>query len=455
VSERDDEFKYCGRTMSIFTKIWKKFLHVLAIVPILATASIFSVAVPSYLFSLIFTRDTTLYILEIIICLLLTGFYFKFLTKCNYSKFSFFPYFLISILTLIIFFISKYKLVIIFQFALILTYAIVYINRFQRFRCFLSKSIEVLAFMNIYDGIFSGIFIYFLYHLDLVNSVLNDLMKSYKINGNQMSDWISILLILIVPVILAIIKALVSIKIFKQKNDICVPKGRTLWNAYASMILSSFVWYIIYLYYFFSRTIDFHSDLIVDIVVLNSYMALYLICWRIVYNQIWHGIKEVKDVIASWVTGIVCLLLLALFNQVESELINALTWFLPILIPSLIGEINSQFDPKKYKKKPIRTDKMDRHLYKIQLYSFLTLLMLSIIPKLIEIITGLKIKVELANLLNFPDNWMSGFYASTIIVLFCFILSLIFGSGMIWLLKYFYLEPSKSYYKFEKNKRKF
>lgn len=441
--------------MSIFTKIWKKFLHVLAIVPILATASIFSVAVPSFLFSLIFTRDTTLYILEIIICLLLTGFYFKFLTKCNYSKFSFFSYFLISILTSIIFFVSKYKLVIIFQFALILTHAIIYINRFHRFRSFLSKSIEVLAFMNIYDGIFSGIFIYFLYHLNLVNSTLNDLMKSYKINENQMSDWISILLILIVPVILAIIKALVSIKIFKQRNNIFVPKGKTLWNAYASMILSSFVWYIIYLYYFFSRTIDFHADLIVDIVVLNSYMALYLICWRIVYKQIGHGIKEVKDVIASWVIGIICLLLLALFNQVESELINALTWFLPILIPSLIGEINSQFDPKKYKKKPIRTDKMDRHLYKIQLYSFLTLLILSIIPKLIEIITGLKIKVELANLLNLPDNWMSGFYASTIIVLFCFILSLIFGSGMIWLLKYFYLEPSKSYYKFEKNKRKF
>ena len=448
-------FKCYGRTMSILTKIWKIFLHILAIVPILATASIFSVAVPPFLFSSIFTKDTTLYILEIIICLLLTGFYFKFLTKCNYSKFSFFSYFLISILTLIIFFISKYKLVIIFQFALILTYAIIYINRFHRFRSFLSKSIEVLAFMNIYDGIFSGIFIYFLYHLDLVNSTLNDLMKSCKINENQMSDWISILLILIVPVILAIIKALVSIKIFKQKNSIFVPKGRTLWNAYASMILSSFVWYIIYLYYFFSRTINFHADLIVDIVVLNSYMALYLICWRIVYNQIGHGIKEVKDVIASWVTGIICLLLLALFNQVESELINALTWFLPILIPSLIGEINSQFDLKKYKKKPIRTDKMDRHLYKIQLYSFLTLLMLSIIPKLIEIITGLKIKVELANLLNLPDNWMSGFYASTIIVLFCFILSLIFGSGMIWLLKYFYLEPSKSYYKFEKNKRKF
>lgn len=87
--------------------------------------------------------------------------------------------------------------------------------------------------MNIYDGIFSGIFIYFLYHLNLVNSTLNDLMKSYKINENQMSDWISILLILIVPVILAIIKALVSIKIFKQRNNIFVPKGKTLWNAYA------------------------------------------------------------------------------------------------------------------------------------------------------------------------------------------------------------------------------
>lgn len=148
------------------------------------------------------------------------------------------------------------------------------------------------------------------------------------------------------------------------------------------------------------------------------------------------------------------ILLLTVFNQVENELINALSWFLPILIPNLIGEINSQFDTNKYKKKPKRTDKMDRHLYRIQIYSFLTLLMLSIIPKLVEIIWGLKIKVELTKIINLSADWTSEFLASTIIVFLCFILSLIIGRGMIWLLKYFYLDPSKRYYKFEKNKRR-
>ena len=152
--------------------------------------------------------------------------------------------------------------------------------------------------------------------------------------------------------------------------------------------------------------------------------------------------------VASWLTGTICILVLATFNQVENELISALTWFLPILIPSLIGKIDSQFDTKRYKKKPIRTEKMDRHLYRIQLYGFLTLLMLSIIPKLIEIISGLSIKLELAKFINPSADWMAEFLASTLIILFCFMLSLVVGGVIIWLLKYFYLDKYNRYYEF-------
>ena len=439
-------FKTGSRLMSIFVQVWKILLNALAYFPILSLVSVLGIALPAFLLSLFFSEITLRYILEIIICLLLIGFYLKLLSKRSISKISLSIYWFISISTLILFFLTDFKFVIIFQFALILIYAFKYINRFNKFRDFLTKSTKALAFINVFDGIICGTLIYFLYNPNLVEST---------VSKKQINNWIAILLLLILPLILSVIKTVVSIKIFKKTNKVDISKGKTFWNVYATMIISSFFWLLSYLYYFFSRALKFHFDLLSDVFVLLFFIALYLFFWLQIYNMIGYGAKDIKEVIASWLIGTICILLLAVFNQVENELINALSWFLPILIPNLIGEINSQFDINKYKKKPIRTDKMDRHLYRIQIYGFLTLLMLSIIPKLIEIIWGLKIKVELAKLINSSSDWMSEFLASTIIIFFCFILSLIIGGGLIWLLKYFYLDPSKRYYKFEKNKRRF
>ena len=359
------------------------------------------------------------------------------------------------IISLIIFCLTDFKLVIILQFALILIYVFNYKNRFNKFRVFLTKSTKSLAFMNAWDGIFCGILTYILYNLNLVESTLINLSQyfstNYGISKNHINNWIIIVILLILPFVLSVIKTIISIKIFKKVNKIDISKGKTLWNVYAMMLINSFLWYYIYIYYFISKAIDFHSDLITDIFIFNSFIALYLIFWWIIHNLIRHGAKDTKEVIASWLTGTICILLLAIFNQVENELINALTWFLPILIPSLIGEINSQFDTKKHKKKPIRTEKMDRHLYRTQLYGFLTLLMLSIIPKLTEIIWGFKIKTKLAEFINPAVDWMSELFASTIIILICFILSLVIGKIIIWLLQYFYLNTYNGYYVYRDN----
>ena len=430
--------------MSIFVQVWKICLNALAFFPILSLVSILGLTLPAFLLSLFFSRDIAFSILEIITFLFLICFYLKLFSKRRNSEIAILTYWCISISTLIIFFLIDLKLVIIFQFALILIYALKYINRFNKFRDFLTKSTKALAFINVFDGIICGTLIYFLHNPNLVEST---------VSKKQINNWIAILLLLILPLILSVIKTVVSIKIFKKTNKVDISKGKTFWNVYATMIISSFFWLLSYLYYFFSRTLKFHFDLLSDVFVLLFFIALYSFFWLQIYNMIGYGARDVKEVIASWLIGTICILLLAVFNQVENELINALSWFLPILIPNLIGEINSQFDINKYKKKPIRTDKMDRHLYRVQIYCFLTLLMLSIIPKLIEIIWGLKIKVELAKLINSSSDWMSEFLASTIIIFFCFILSLIIGGGLIWLLKYFYLDPSKRYYKFEKNKR--
>lgn len=444
-------YKVKDRLRIFFVIIWKILMNILAYFPILFFASVLGIEIPVASLGLFLSKDTVLLILEISIFLFLIGLYSKCFSKNNLSKIVFFAYWIISVVSLILFLFTNLKFLIGFQFAFALICVFHYTTWLKKIKEFLTESTEVLAFMNMWDTISCGILIFILYHLDQVESILNRFMKLHKISGDQMSNWISLLLIIILPFICSFIKTIVSIKIFKNVNKIYIPKGRTLWNVYATMFIASFFWFLIYLYYFLSRVLRFKPNLILDIFMFFFFIAPYLICWWVFYNRIKYGAKDIKEVKASWLTGTICILVLAIFNQIENELINALTWFLPILIPSLIGEINSQFDTKKIKKKPIRTEKMNRHLYKIQLYSFLTLLMLSIIPKLADIIWSLNIKMELAKLINSSVDWMAELLASTIIILFCFILSLVIGGIIIWLLKYFYLNEENKFYEFRNN----
>ena len=448
-------FKPNNRLWGIFLKIRRILLRTFAYLPMISIASALGLSLSFFLLSLIFRKSTALSILEIIIFLFSLSFSFKSLAKKFLSKKYVISYWIISLLSLILFFINDFRFLIFFQFTSLLIYVFNYTSQLNKLKDFLSKSMESLAFINTFDGIFCGMLIYFLYNKNLVESTLIKLYEyfsnNYSIHENQLDYWFSIVIVLIIPFVLSVIKTVGSIKIFQKVNKIDIVKGKTLWNVYATMLIISFLWYYIYIYYFVSNVIDFHSDLITDIFMFSSLIALYLICWWMIYNLIRHGAKDTKEVIASWLIGSICILLLAVFNQVENELINALTWFLPILIPSLIGEINSQFDTKKYKKKPIRTEKMDRHLYRTQLYGFLTLLMLSIIPKLTEIIWGLKIKKKLVEFITPAADWMSELFASTIIIFICFILSLVIGKIIIWLLQYFYLNTYNGYYVYRDN----
>lgn len=452
-------FKPNNRVRSIFLKIRGILFRTFAYLPMISIVSALGISLPLFLLSLIVSKSIALSTLEIIIFLFSIIFSFKLLSKKFLSKEYVFSYWIISLVSLILFFINDFRFLIFFQFALLLIYVFNYKNHLNKLKDFFSKSMESLAFINTFDGIFCGMLMFFIYNrnliLDFISKLFPCFSKYYDIHKNQINNWLIIIIILILPFLLSVIKTVKSIKIFKTMNKVYVPKKKTLWNVYAWMIITSYFWYLIYLSYFFSRALNFHNDLFLDALSFLFFITLYLFFWWQIYTLIGYGPKHNKEVIASWLTGTICILLLAVFNQVENELINALSWFLPILIPSLIGEINSQFDINQYKTKPIRTDKMDRHLYRIQIYGFLTLLMLSIIPKLIEIIFGLKIKVELAKLINSSPDWMSEFLASTIIIFFCFILSLIIGGGLIWLLKYFYLDPSRRYYKFEKIKGDF
>ena len=429
----------------------KKFnlcIKLIAILPILSVVSLLLVAACFFLISLI-SSESQLNIVEILLIIIFSIYGVRLCFLLRNTKIKIISYFLISLTTTLIFYITPYKPILLLQLVPVLYLVLNEEPIAIGLKRVIKKSNCTLFFFNIIDVCYI-LFLFFLQHEEeLVFNIFNDLLKKINIDTN-INNVFAFLLGFLIFLLFPLFRSVVAIIIYKQSNNIMLDKSKTLWNKY-------FLYYLISLIIFsISFTLitnynDYDTTLLYSFFIFLIHSLFNSISWILYIEHTDLNNDNKKEVIASWLTATMSILLLTVFNQVGNELINALSWFLPILIPNLIGEINSQFDTNKYKKKPIRTDKMDRHLYRIQIYGFLTLLMLSIIPKLIEIIWGLKIKVELAKLINSSSDWMSEFLASTIIIFFCFILSLIIGGGLIWLLKYFYLDPSKRYYKFKKN----
>lgn len=435
----------------IMHHILRVIVYFIAVVPILFTLSMLEFVIPAYLLSLIFPDNIMMIIMELLTILVLVVYYVFYKEKID--KRSKIIYYICLIPIPILYFIFDYRFVIFFQLMLLSLYVLKYMPYLSKIKERIARSIRILVFMNIYDGIICGCLLYFLYHLDLVESKLKTLYEFLTINWGMSEHKSDIMIygivLFILPLMISIVRTKLAITIFKKRNGIVVPKDKTLWNAYVSMIATSFLWYWGYLLYSLNRITNFKYNLLVDIVFYIIFISLYILFWFQNDSRILNKGDNRKGVVASWSSIILGLVLLAIFNQVESEVINVLTWFLPILIPSLIGEVNSQYNKRNYPNKPRKTEKMEKHLYSLQLYSFLTLVLISLFPGLIGAIWKLDLKMELVRIINTSNDWLSGFYASFIIVGSCFLIALIIGNRLIWLLTYFYLTPSRGYFEYD------
>ena len=165
-------FKPNNRLWGIFLKIRRILLRTFAYLPMISIASALGLSLSFFLLSLIFRKSTALSILEIIIFLFSLSFSFKLLAKKFLYKEYVVSYWIISLLSLILFFINDFRFLIFFQFTSLLIYVFNYTSQLNKLKDFLSKSMESLAFINTFDGIFCGMLIYCLYNKNLVESTL-------------------------------------------------------------------------------------------------------------------------------------------------------------------------------------------------------------------------------------------------------------------------------------------
>ena len=124
------------------------------------------------------------------------------------------------------------------------------------------------------------------------------------------------------------------------------------------------------------------------------------------------------------------------------EFIGILTWFLPILIPNIIGDINKYSNPEKK-----QTNKMKKHLYYLTLVSFNLLFIYNILS-----ILSSKYKIKENLIYEFSKQFdikltiIGNLLTTLILLVISIIIALPTSKLTIKYLKKYYLSSSNDYF---------
>lgn len=188
-------------------------------------------------------------------------------------------------------------------------------------------------------------------------------------------------------------------------------------------------------------------------------MPFTVYLWAFVSEDIDRGGEDKEVVKSNWLLWGLLLTFLVLLDQIESDLISILTWFLPMLLPVFIGEINNII-PRGYSKSP--TPAMKKHLYWLQIMSFNTLFVFNIVSSISTKQLVKDNQIEQVN--TFKDFLVSSIgkvsligkessskftlriLVSAIILLISMVIAYGLSRLMVYLIRRFYIETSNRYF---------
>ncbi|CYV37354.1 hypothetical protein [Streptococcus suis] len=442
---------------STIKKLFIYILNILALVPVISLVSlllsgtlIFPVTIIPPSISLILPQ----WIVEIIlgISLILYG---RRLNKLINERLYKRIYWAGLVITILIFLLWKYRFVILLQSGMLIIYCVLFENRLQNVKEFFQKSRDFFAFLNFFDTCFIASL--FLVHQQekQINEKLSDLSRFLGEIGISSSSQEAIIVTTLIVILLLIIPILrvQIIRIYIKQNNISINSNKTLFSAFFMMFLTS----VLQIAFYFAVYLTLTETSILIILFL---MFLSVLLWYPFYTFINNGGETKENEIRRWLLSIFLIIFLALLDQIESDLIGILTWFVPVLIPTFIGEINSQKPLREGERVPEPTLKMKTHLYRLQMVSFNTLVILNILSslstvkmiknsKIIEVNAYKNIVVKAISSFNSEasSDFFPRFMFSFIMVVVSVFISMIISKGIIWLLKKYYLDPSKGYFK--------
>lgn len=374
----------------------------------------------------------------------------------------YYMFFYIALVSVICLVYIRFKPIILICFVPFIVYNILFEQKLANLKEFLNESLMACYSSNFFDFMF----LLTLYILKNYTCFIRNILSYFYnflfslINIEEVFyNYIISSFLFIFLLATAFFRSKVVINYYRKQHSLSDEESKVFWNSSLLSFLCSIFMIYLSIGMFLSiseKGLYFFINIWIIYSILTS---INLVLWNIIFQKINQGGEDKQTVQMQWLLIILSVFALILLDQIESDLISILTWFLPILLPVFIGEINTQTSHVENKLRP--TFHMKKHLYWLQVMCFNTLAVLNIISSLftVKILENNKIieenilKTKIVELFEkMPSyqegpRWLSNLFASTVIILISLLIAFFLSKITIWLLKTFYLNKNKGYFK--------
>ncbi len=437
----------------------KKILsYIIALVPILLLISLLLLVPIVFLISLVpnnYLPVSPIWIIEGLIGILILGYGIR-LKKIQINskaKKVYWTLFILLIITTGILFICFKNLFIIFVFCqlfLPIIYILWFENKFEGVKKYIQKSRNTFCVFNLFDSSFIGLYFLLKFIVQTWEKNIESFLDKLNVPQDVIEPIVTVLLLIILFILIPFFRGYLAVRKYKKQNNILTPSGKIFWNLNLKAFLSSILSICLYSSTLLqSDTYKFITKLVVCLIL----MSFTVFLWAYVLEYIDRGGEDKEVVKSNWLLFGLLSIFLILLDQIESDLIGILTWFLPMLLPVFIGGVNNII-PGGHSKTP--TPAMKKHLYWLQIMSFNTLFVFNIVSSIStkQLIKDNQIeqvntfKVFLISLINkeSSSNFTLGILVSAVILLISMVIAYGLSRLMVYLIRRFYIETSNKYF---------
>ena len=437
----------------------KKILsYVIALVPILLLISLLLLVPIVFLISLVpnnYLPISPIWIIEGLIGILILGYGIRlnrFPINLKVKRVYWTVFILLIIITGTLFLCFKNLLIIFvfYQLFLPIIYILLFESKFKGVKKYIQKSRNTFCVFNLFDSSFIGLYFLLKFIVQTWEKNIESFLDKLDVPQDVIEPIVTVLLLIILFILIPFFRGYLAVRKYKKQNNILTPSGKIFWNSNLKAFLSSILSICLY-----SSTLlqSDTSKFITKLVVCLILMSFTVFLWAYVFEDIDKGGEDKEVVKSNWLLWGLLLTFLVLLDQIESDLIGILTWFLPMLLPVFIGEVNSIISGG-HSKAPTPT--MKKHLYWLQIMSFNTLFVFNIVSSIStkQLIKDNQIeqvntfKVFLISLIDkeSSSNFTLGILVSAIILLISMVIAYGLSRLMVYLIRRFYIETSNRYF---------
>ena len=437
----------------------KKILsYVIALVPILLLISLLFLVPIVFLISLVpnnYLPISPIWIIEGLIGILILGYGIRlnrFPINLKVKRVYWTVFILLIIITGTLFLCFKNLLIIFvfYQLFLPIIYILLFESKFKGVKKYIQKSRNTFCVFNLFDSSFIGLYFLLKFIVQTWEKNIESFLDKLDVPQDVIEPIVTVLLLIILFILIPFFRGYLAVRKYKKQNNILTPSGKIFWNSNLKAFLSSILSICLY-----SSTLlqSDTSKFITKLVVCLILMSFTVFLWAYVFEDIDKGGEDKEVVKSNWLLWGLLLTFLVLLDQIESDLIGILTWFLPMLLPVFIGEVNSIISGG-HSKAPTPT--MKKHLYWLQIMSFNTLFVFNIVSSIStkQLIKDNQIeqvntfKVFLISLIDkeSSSNFTLGILVSAIILLISMVIAYGLSRLMVYLIRRFYIETSNRYF---------